>query len=719
MTPPEARRRGLVRAGLALAGCYLLGVALAAFLLAPAVITFLGSSRTTGHQPITLFHSLGQYRSYASALWTAHKAPDSMYAGFSILGFLVLPALFLRRRRHTSIKVMILAFGVFLLFPFFGSMLNGFAFPSYRAIFMLGLFLAAGAALLLSERTAFSGREILAMLAGLAVYVLVGFIAAGGLRPEMFAPLTMGGLMWACFACEWAIVRRRNRTVHAPEAKPRSWSPGARAAVCALIVINIGLNGAAGLNLAYSSRLKGYVPLGHVLRAFQDNAGSLASRLPGEGFYRVDKQVAVHGSELKAVASNDGLVQGYNGLDYYYSVFDRNLFTLLDGLGNRGMRKSFEYQGLDDRAALDTLLGVRYYLASVDATQYAPYGFTRASDAGKTIVYSNRFALPLAYVYHQAVPAADYARMAPLEKQQALLQGVVLDASVAPHVRRIGVRNEVLDVPYSVTTSGGATFDPVAGRFSAAKPGAQVQLHFSATPDAELYASMTGISFALQRGSKAKSASASRLKQWVRNLDGPPRQSRTALKLSFGTEGGSKAEPILSPTNNYYFGDDSALVNLGYSPKGTDAAYVRPGPAVTIDFADLKVYAVPMGRFAERVSRLATEGMRDVRYTNSSASGTVTSHGDGLLFLSIPYSKGWSATVDGIPTQVVKANVAFCGVPVTNGTHHVQMTYLTPGLVPGTALSIAALLVLLALIARQASAERSSNVATLETPVDD
>jgi len=113
---------------------------------------------------------------------------------------------------------------------------------------------------------------------------------------------------------------------------------------------------------------------------------------------------------------------------------------------------------------------------------------------------------------------------------------------------------------------------------------------------------------------------------------------------------------------------------------------------VTIDYTSLKVYAVPMGRFPERVGRLAADGIRDVRITGSSMAGTVTSNGAGVLFVSIPYDSGWSATVDGKAVAVVKANVGFCGIPVTGGTHQIRMTYLTPGLVPGSVTSVIALL---------------------------
>jgi uncharacterized membrane protein YfhO len=702
LTPRVERGRKFVAAALAVAGFYILGMALASFALLPAVEAFLASSRAGGHQAIGVFHTLGQYRSYVAALWSARNGQDSVFAGFSILGFLVVPVLLMRRGRHTALKAMLLLFAVFLVFPIFGSMMNGFAFPSYRFLFMGGLFLALGAALLLSERKAFTGREVVAMLVGLGFYTVAGLAAAGGLDPANLAPLGVGALIWGCFAAEWAIVRRRALSP-APQDRPRApWSPVARAAVCALVVLGIALNAAASFDTDYNPRLKGYVPLGQVMQRYRDNPGSIAAALPGADFFRVDKQVTVRGSDLGMVVSNDPLVQGYHGLDYYYSIFDRNLFEFLHGVDDRSQGKSFDFEGVDDRAALDTILGVRYYLAANSATQYAPYGFVRTGVEGGTTVFRNRLALPLGFVYHAAVPASDYAAMAPLDRQQAILQGVVLETGSAPAVPRITVRREVMNVPYSVTSSGGAVLDAAAKRITANKPRGTVTLRTTPVPDAELYVSVTGIRFALSRagGTAAKAGALGALARWAQDLGLTQRQSRASLSLSFHTTGPAKVERVESPLNPYYWGDDSTLVNLGYFARGAGTVSVHPVQAATIDYTSLKVYAVPMAAFAEQVGRLAAEGMRDVRVTDGSVSGTVTSNGDGLLFLSVPYSTGWSATVDGRPTGIVTANVAFCGIPVTDGTHRIVMRYVTPGLLPGTAFSVLGLLVLGGLVAR-------------------
>ncbi len=54
-----------------------------------------------------------------------------------------------------------------------------------------------------------------------------------------------------------------------------------------------------------------------------------------------------------------------------------------------------------------------------------------------------------------------------------------------------------------------------------------------------------------------------------------------------------------------------------------------------------------------------------------------------LVFFSVPYEGGWSATVNGEPAEIEKVNVGFMAVKVPAGTSEIRFTYQTPGLKAG------------------------------------
>lgn len=75
----------------------------------------------------------------------------------------------------------------------------------------------------------------------------------------------------------------------------------------------------------------------------------------------------------------------------------------------------------------------------------------------------------------------------------------------------------------------------------------------------------------------------------------------------------------------------------------------------------------------------AATGAADVvifdRYSDDAMSMRVTAEADGLLVLSEVFAKGWNAYVDGKRTDVLQTNHALRGVPVSAGTHEVELRY--------------------------------------------
>ncbi|MBQ4082130.1 MAG: YfhO family protein [Clostridia bacterium] len=89
--------------------------------------------------------------------------------------------------------------------------------------------------------------------------------------------------------------------------------------------------------------------------------------------------------------------------------------------------------------------------------------------------------------------------------------------------------------------------------------------------------------------------------------------------------------------------------------------------------------------------RKATAAYKTV-FENNSFTSQIRLNKENLVFYSIPYEEGWSATVDGVPAQIEKVNVGFMAVCVPAGDHTVTFTYRTPQLTEGLLISGGALL---------------------------
>ena len=84
-------------------------------------------------------------------------------------------------------------------------------------------------------------------------------------------------------------------------------------------------------------------------------------------------------------------------------------------------------------------------------------------------------------------------------------------------------------------------------------------------------------------------------------------------------------------------------------------------------------------------------------------TGTVTCDVNGFVFLPIPYEKGWSAKVNGIESDVLKADYGFMAIPVNTGNNELileyHILYLKEGMVM-TLFGICVLIILSVLMRR-------------------
>ena len=82
-------------------------------------------------------------------------------------------------------------------------------------------------------------------------------------------------------------------------------------------------------------------------------------------------------------------------------------------------------------------------------------------------------------------------------------------------------------------------------------------------------------------------------------------------------------------------------------------------------------------------------------YDNKGFTAKINLPDDNLVFFSVPYEKGWSATVNGKKVEIVNVNVGFMAVPCPAGDVTIRFDYMTPGLITGGYISLAALAVFL------------------------
>jgi uncharacterized membrane protein YfhO len=98
-----------------------------------------------------------------------------------------------------------------------------------------------------------------------------------------------------------------------------------------------------------------------------------------------------------------------------------------------------------------------------------------------------------------------------------------------------------------------------------------------------------------------------------------------------------------------------------------------------------------MKEYKNQVQALGRHSLQNIKTQNNKVEGDIVLDQKGIMVLGIPYSKGWSANIDGKRTKLLRANVMYSALPLIAGSHHISLSYETPYLRTGLLISLAAI----------------------------
>jgi hypothetical protein len=164
--------------------------------------------------------------------------------------------------------------------------------------------------------------------------------------------------------------------------------------------------------------------------------------------------------------------------------------------------------------------------------------------------------------------------------------------------------------------------------------------------------------------------------------------------------GGLSGSKILDIMNVQYvlfkdsLGREGVLPNLSVLPR----VWIAPGWLFTPESLSLATILDPNFDHRRRVTLLDEDRSKVgftpstdtaltalpaeiVEYTPGKVTLKANASAPSILFLSDAWYSAWQATVDGKPAPVLRANLAFRGVPIPAGSHEVVFRYSNPSLV--------------------------------------
>ncbi|MBO1582025.1 YfhO family protein [Bacillus sp. XF8] len=631
---------------------YALSLGLAAFCFIPSVNGVLSADRLSKKFHIPLFFEDSFYKNVVESIFFIHD-PEYQLALPVFLLFLGFMGLFIREKTIFNKVLFTIFMFILYLLPYTYSVFNGFSAMQSRWFFLFVFVIAQAIAYILDWLLSHKSKFIyvlttIVLASGTFIYGFNHKLNVNGKAFTKIDYITMGVIVASIIMLSiWRFV-------------PKKF-------IQFLIALNILFN-LAIVNYAYSDKSLGeYFGQARVTKetlhaSGYDNKEEIAAiryiQNQDKDFYRVINPNSVH---------NTPFVQEYHGtstyqslVDFYVHDFMKNKYNVMQKTDTPSM-----FFQLDNRLFLENMLGVKYYVMGADVTpENIPYGYKLLKQVGTHNIYENENALPLGVVYDSAISEEEFSKLNFAQRDQLLLDAVVVNNAKNYSLAHFDTNK--LDSKSLPIHHDQIKWENIE------KNGDILTVHENGRMIVPVDSSNVLGDYLVELKIKDVNKNT-----FTVNING-----KSMVK---GHEDGAYSYPL-----------ERFVYNLGKNNHPSELTIsIDPGE---YSLQDLQVNVTNYQNMKEKVTALKENRLQNIYIKNNYLKGDINSKKDGLLYLSVPYSKGWSVKVDGKEASFVKANSSFIGIPIQKGSHTIEMTYVTPYFKLGVIISITSLIICILLM---------------------
>ncbi|KAF1301700.1 YfhO family protein [Enterococcus sp. JM9B] len=348
---------------------------------------------------------------------------------------------------------------------------------------------------------------------------------------------------------------------------------------------------------------------------------------------------------LDPVSSNDSFNYGYSGVSMFSSIRNRHSSSYLDQLGFRSRGTNLNIRYPNNTLLMDSFLGIKYNLSK---TPINKYGFTETARSKDYQLYENENALPLAFLANPDAAKVPQPSNDNLTSQTNLINGLA-------DLQQTYFQFWPLTI--SETDNTTVTYDGMYTIFTEEKGNLAKEVTWKVAVPAhsQAYLSLYPQDFAQLESSTA-----------TITVNGEQRKSQINI------------------TGQYY--------DLGYYEQATEIEFTASFYGTQkVGFQNPQVVTLNTKAYQSAMDQIKEQGV-NLNVGKRSAEGQVTTKEEQLLVTTIPYEKGWQATVDGKKVPVSAFQDAFVSLTLPKGKHTIRLSYLPQGFLPGVLLFFSCLL---------------------------
>lgn len=643
-------------------GSYILGIMMGAVIFLPVINQFFNAGRGGVHPTITLFYTKSFYfnfvKNFISPVYGGGASTVTAFFPIVILAFAAI--LYLSKQKKNFARLDLLAISlltVLLLFPLFGSALNGFSYSTNRWMFGYVFFWAFLTAkylpILVHSVIEQLKRKQFIHIAYIVLFIFTLFVLLNYQRsPQLY----VGVIFLLLYLLVFLLFTNKKQL---------------KISLSVLVFLNTLVFGLFQTNTKINPNLfNNYTDKNIVQHDYWAPKSSVVSDLSKKDDDWFRYEISKSGNPRSE--ENNALLRGTNSTNFYFSLSNKNIFSFNKAIENN-INSDYEYYGLDSRAELGTLANSKYYVKlKSDPAQDIPYGYsyveTINKDGEDVEVYKNKNFLPFGYTYDSYIEQND-EQLNSLDIMNAMPQSVFVNKPLSGLKSGQLSDNAVKKVDYQVEQTDGVQIK--GNQYVVSKSNATVTLSLdnpAVSTNNYLFLRFKGINYPNKQAGLFL-----------------PTETSTYLKATYGQL--SKEFNFRNNYQGWYVGIENSLLNLGpvQQNQSVQVSFRNPG---TYTFDSIDLYIRDYSSLNNEIAKLKEDTLKDIQFSANQITGNITLDQKKLLLLTIPYEKGWIAYDNGKEVPIIQSNYMYSGLLLSPGEHQIKLVYRTPGLRMGTIVAV-------------------------------
>lgn len=639
---------------------YSLGIGLAAIIFFPAVLSFLGGDRSGFSNYNAAPYTWAYFRNHLLRLVAPSTGSGWAYPSFAAIALFALLLLLFSKRRGALKILTIVTFSVWLI-SLGGLIMNGFQYASARWTFGLTLLMSYIVVEMLPDLLRLAPKQRIACIIMVCVYGAIVFSTASA-RKLAYVLVGFSFLSLTLLVLTIVLGQSDGSQNTAGMLQAYAYAKIRSVACLILIIFNVGVTGIYMYAPDQANIIGSHKEFGYEVERLEN---AIERELEPYMLTQPDGR-----ADSTSFTRNTAIVWRIPGMINYSSIINGSITEFWKQVENCGAEQEFNIHTTDQRTILNTLLSEKYHIETEKNVGYVPYGYTPIKQADDNIyIFENRYALPWGYTYDAVISYNDLNGMNGVQKQEAMLQAIALEDCTIENSSLDRILFDEQKLPYEVQCNNCTWKND---ELIVSKANATITLTCSIPPGAEGYIRLSGF-----------------------DING---SGLTNFKVNVACDGVTKTSYAISSLWSYYYGRENYLFNLGYSEEERTELTITFPTKGNFKLDNIELYALPMDNYPKHVEALRAEPMENIKWSTNRLTGTVNLSRDKVLCVSVPYSAGWSATVDGEKAEILRGNYMFMALPLSAGYHEIEFNYCSPGLKVGAVVSVISIAVLVGLL---------------------